>query len=360
MGTHNASRRADATVTAPGTAPATTVAAVTVPATTAAPPTTVAPTTTVRGPRGSGQPVTLAFGGDVHFEAHLRDLLLADPQAALAPIAPVLSAADVAMVNLETAITERGQRVDKAFTFRAPAVAFDALAAAGVDVVTLANNHGMDFGVEGLLDTLDAAAAAGMPLVGAGRTRAEARAPWITEVNGQRIAVLGSSQVLDSALEYAWTARDDAPGLSNAYDVEALAADVRALRADVDTVVVYLHWGREREECPTERQLVTARALVDAGADVVVGAHTHRLLGVGRMDGAVVAYGLGNFVWYRETQESGRSGVLEVTVTGREVDGYRWVPARIRGGVPRLLEGTDTEAALADMERRRGCTRLAP
>lgn len=343
----------------PPTAPAPTTAA----ATTAAPATsatTVAPTTTTRGVRGSGQPVTIAFAGDVHFEGGLRARLTADPDRVLAPIAPVLSAADLAIVNLETAVTERGSAVPKTYTFRAPAVAFRALQAAGVDAASMANNHGMDFGAVGLLDSLDAASAAGFPVIGAGRDEAEAYRPWVTEVHGQRIAVLAATQVLDSSLIRSWTASGDRPGLAAALDLERLEAEIRAVRPSADTVVVFLHWGRERETCPTERQVVTARRLVDAGADIVVGAHTHRVMGAGRMGDALVGYGLGNFVWYREAGESGRSGVLEVTVTGRQIDAYRWIPARIQGGVPRPLTGASADAWQADWEQRRGCTGLAP
>ena len=105
-------------------------------------------TTTLRDPnRGNGEPVTFAFGGDVHFEGALRGKLLADPSTLLSPAAPVLSAADVAVVNLETAITDGGQAVQpKLYNFRAPPVALDALRAAGVDAATVANNHGLDFG----------------------------------------------------------------------------------------------------------------------------------------------------------------------------------------------------------------------
>ncbi len=121
-------------------------------AATSAPTTRPVTTTTVK----RNQPVVLAFGGDVHFEGVLRSLLAANPSTVLAPIAPVLESADLAMVNLETAITERGTPQPKQYTFRAPASAFTALAAGGVDVTTMANNHGMDFGEVGFNDSLNA------------------------------------------------------------------------------------------------------------------------------------------------------------------------------------------------------------
>lgn len=157
-------------------------------------------------PLGSGQPVTIAFGGDVHFEGVLRRRLLSDPVGLLAPIRPVLASADLTVANLETAITERGVRQVKQFNFRAPADGFRALRAAGVDVVSLANNHGLDYGPEGLRDTLAAARSAGLAVVGAGQDATEAYSAYRTQIKGQRIAVIGATQVIDNHLVPTWTA----------------------------------------------------------------------------------------------------------------------------------------------------------
>ena len=226
----------------------------------------------------------------------------------LAPIAPVLRRADVAMVNLETAVTDRGAPAAKAFTFRAPASAFSALAAGGVDVVNVANNHGMDFGPTGLRDTLAAGKRAGMPIVGAGWNETQAYAPHRVEVNGQRIAIIGATQVLDDHLVTEWTAGPRKLGLASAKDEPRLLRAVREARRTSDTVVVFLHWGLELATCPTGAQTSLARALVGAGADIVVGSHAHVLLGAGRMNRALVAYGLGNFVFYAFRELHGADG----------------------------------------------------
>jgi poly-gamma-glutamate synthesis protein (capsule biosynthesis protein) len=100
--------------------------------------------------------------------------------------------------------------------------------------------------------------------------------------------------------------------------------------------------------------------MVDAGADIVVGSHTHRVMTAGRLGPALVHYGLGNFVFYNESGASGITGVLTATVTGREIDAYGWKPARIRGGIPTLLSGDAAAADLAAFEGRRSCTDLTP
>ena len=335
------------------------------PTTTSSTTTTVPPPTMlVRDPRrGSGQPVTFAFGGDVHFEGGLRSKLANDPATVLAPIAPVLAAADVAVVNLETAITERGTPQDKEYKFRTPPTALTALGAAGVDAVSMANNHGLDYGPEGLLDSLAAKAASPAPVViGIGANATEAFAPFRIEVKGQRIAVFTATDVLDGNLLDAWTATDTQGGLASAKpaSVDRLFAGVFAARADSDTVVVMLHWGNEDDMCPDEAQRSLAQRLVDTGADIVVGSHAHRQQGAGRLGTAFVGYGLGNFIFYNESGPAGVSGVLQVTATGRDVDAYSWAPAMITGGVPEPIPaGPDADKALADWNALRDCTGLA-
>jgi poly-gamma-glutamate synthesis protein (capsule biosynthesis protein) len=300
--------------------------------------------------------VTLALAGDVHFEGPLRRLLATDPAAVLAHVAPVLSGADLAVVNLETAVTERGQPEPKSFTFRAPPAALRALAAAGVDAASMANNHALDFGPESVVDALAAARAARFPLVGIGGNAAEAYAPWRASVRGVRVAVLAASQVLPSP---AWAATDRRAGVASAYDLGRLSAAVRAVRAEADVVVVYLHWGTERASCPNAAQQRLARALASAGADVVAGTHAHRLQAAGSLGPTFVAYGLGNFAFATPPGAGAETGVLRLTLVGRRVGAYEWVPARITGGVPVPLAGPDADAARARWSALRACAGLA-
>ena len=321
-------------------------------------------TTTLRDPRrGNGQAVTFAFGGDVHFEGALRGKLVDDPATLLAPITPTLSAADVAVINLETAITEGGVPQVKKYNFRTPAVALDALRAAGVDVATIANNHGLDFGPEGLTDTLAARDEKQFPVIGIGNTADEAYTPYRVDVRGQRISVFGATDVIDSPYEETWNATDTRTGMASTKleSLDRMAATVAAWRSQSDTIVVFLHWGVERTDCPTDRQREVAQVLTDAGADIVIGSHAHHLQGGGRFNTAFVDYGLGNFVFYNEQGEYGRSGVLVVTATGRDIDSYQWVPARIRGGVATPVPaGPEADAEVAHWNELRACSGLAP
>ena len=345
------------------TAPATTGTASTQTTETTSPATTTtkAPKTTPRGRLGSGRAVTLAFGGDVHFEGIVRSKLDASPTSVLAAVAPVFNKADLAMVNLETTVSYRGAPTPgKEYTFRAPPSAFRALKSGGVDLATVANNHGIDYGLSSFLDTLRYARRYHFPLVGGGLNARQAYAPYRVTIKGQRIAILGASQVIDSNLISSWTAGAGKPGIASAYQVGRLSAAVRSARKKADTVVVYLHFGEERHACPDSMQVSIARSLIAAGADIVVGSHAHQQQGGGRLGRAFVDYGLGNFLWY--SQNSGASvttGVLEVVVTGRRIDGYKWLPARIVGGSPTPLGGSARSSALASWRGLRGCTNLS-
>ncbi len=308
---------------------------------------------------GSGQSVTFAFGGDVMFEEPIRSYLLERPADIFAPIAPLLRRADLVVVNLETAVTERGEPApNKQYHFRAPASAFRALRAGGIDVVTLANNHGMDYGEVGLRDTLKSAKAAGVALIGAGLNQRQAYAPYRATINGQRIAIIAASQVIDAHLRAAWLTSGSEPGLASAYDVPRLARAVRQAQATSDTVIVYLHWGDELAGCPTAMQRALAPVLVQAGADIIVGSHAHIQLGAGRLGRAFVDYGLGNFVFYADGALTTQTGVLEVTATGRRIDRYRWLPAQIKNGRPIPITGSDRGARIAEWRALRDCTDL--
>lgn len=259
--------------------------------------------------------ITLAFGGDVHFEDYVARLLDA-PDDSLADLRPTLGAADFSMVNLETAITTGGTRENKSFTFRAPPTALRALAAAGVDAVSLANNHAVDYGAAGLADTLAARAADPLPVVGIGRDAHEAYAPVIVDVRGIRVALLAALQLWEETATR-HSAADGQAGVATTHTPASLGLlreATRAAAASADLVVVMMHWGTEYATCADAAQAATMAALRDDGADVIVGGHAHRQQGGGWSGRSYVGYSLGNFVWWRSAEPEARSGVLTLTV----------------------------------------------
>lgn len=300
--------------------------------------------------------ITLAFGGDVHFTGRTARLL-SEPATAFGRVIPLLSNADLAIVNLETAVTTRGKPEPKRYLFRAPVSAYTALRAAGIDAASLANNHALDYGQTGLLDTLDNAKRASYPVFGAGADATEAYRPWITEVRGVRVAVLGFSQI--RMLASTWAARDDRPGIAMAWNVERAVAAVTAARRDADLVIVFNHWGQEGNECPTADQKRFAGKLAGAGADIVVGTHAHTLQGDGWLGETYVAYGLGNFLWYGDSAST-QTGVLRLAVRGRQVVRSELVPAVVSGtGQPVPLAGAAAKRQRDRFADLRKCTGLS-
>lgn len=310
----------------------------------------------VASPPAAG--ITLAFAGDVHFEDRVGTRLTADPASTFGEAAAQLRSADLTMVNLETAITERGTAEPKSFTFRAPPTAFTALRSAGVDVAALANNHAADFGPVGLRDTLAAVDAADFPVVGIGIDAARAYAPHYVDVKGHNVALLAASQVRDRTLS-AWTAGETTPGIASAYD-DRLVTAVREARERAEVVVVYLHWGVEGQGCPSPDQRSLAARLAAAGADAVVGTHAHLLLGGGFLGDTYVAYGLGNYLWWRDNAYSNDTGVLKLTFRGRQVVDSQLAPARIDDrGVPVPATGETAARIARKWTDLRACAQLA-
>ena len=299
--------------------------------------------------------VTLAFAGDVHFTGRTAPLLN-DPATAFGPIAALLKSADFTAVNLETSVTSRGVPQPKTYHFRTVPAAFTALRDAGVDLVTMANNHVLDYGTVGLADTLAAAKAARFPYVGIGKNAAAAWAPYVTTVKGMRIAIVGVSQVAD--LASSWVATPSRPGEANAIDLGRTLAAVRAARRLAPVVIVFMHWGTEGVTCPNPNQLSLARQLSAAGASIIIGAHAHVLQGSGWLGHTFVAYGMGNFLWY---VHSAPTGVLELTLHPHAPLTARFIPAFISStGQPVVERGVMARQAVANYDSLRACAELAP
>ena len=310
--------------------------------------------------------VTLAFAGDVHFEGRVA-ALLDRRDANLGPMSSALRSADVAVVNLESALTSGGSPAPKEledpsrrYWFRSPPSALALLERSGVDAVSLANNHGADYGAAGLRDTLRVARNSPVAVIGVGRDPNQAFRPYRTSVDGVEVAVLAADASPLESKASIWDVEQGGPGLAAARDSTRLLAAVRAANASSDVVAVYLHWGAENRGCPTAEQRKLARGLADAGADVVVGAHTHIPLGAGMLDDTYVSYGLGNFLWYHGTPPD--TGVLRLQIVDGEVVRDDWVPGRIEpiGGPPRPVTGSAHRDAIQEWRDLRGCTDLAP
>lgn len=294
-------------------------------------PLTTASTTTVPGTTIT-EPVrtwTLLAGGDVLMERSER--LGIDP---FTSIQPALGSADLSVVNVEMAISDRGEPRDKTYVFRAPPAAATRIAAGGVRVGNLANNHAMDYGPDALADTIDLLESAGVTTIGAGNNIDEAyRYRILTTRGGLSVAFVGASLIVPSG----FTAGPSTPGIASAHqpEVARVLDSVRAAAAAADAVVAVVHWGIERNPCTHEAQRSLARQLLDAGADAIIGHHPHVLQPVVFTGEKLVAFSLGNFIWEPRQHMSGETGVLQIDFDGDRVVNWTLHPHLLDGdGVP--------------------------
>ncbi len=285
---------------------------------------------------------TLAFAGDVnladdwstmeHYRQQpdgIRDCI--DPQ-----LIQRMRDADFTCLNLECCLSSVGNPMEgKKYTFRGDPSHVEILEELGVDLANLANNHVYDYGEDAFLDMLDILQGAGIPYVGAGADAEEAQVPFYMELDGKRIAVVSATR----AEKYILTpeALEDSSGVFRCYDMEKLLQTVGEAREQADFVIAYIHWGTEYSEELEEAQTEGARSLIDAGADVVLGAHPHCLQGAEFYEGKPILYSLGNY-WFNEKTLD--TVLVELRFHGndeqQDLDTIL-VPARQEGHYTRLL-----------------------
>jgi len=230
-------------------------------------------------------------------------------------VAKRLSGADVVFVNHEGVMSAVGQDAGGVYSFNFPLTALDGLLFAGVDVVSLANNHSFDWGGAALCDTRKRLVVAGVGVVGAGCDYVEANAPYIHSFpDGSSVGFLGFTPFY----EYG-AAGADYPGISE-YSLVSMREQIVALQAKVSVVAVSLHWGDEYVSQPNAEQQRVGRALIDAGADIIIGHHPHVVQEVEEYNGGWILYSLGNFIFDQYFSEETMEGLVGVaTVRGGAV-----------------------------------------
>jgi poly-gamma-glutamate capsule biosynthesis protein CapA/YwtB (metallophosphatase superfamily) len=280
----------------------------------------------------------LVFGGDVMLGRHVGRLARnqRDPEFPFRALAPLLVAADLAFVNLESPFSDRGPILDAQMVFKAEPEMIDALRLAGVDVVSTANNHARDCGSYGLEFTLDRLAKSGIAAVGSGRSEDEVRQGVVLERNGVRFGFL--AYTYDQA-NGNYPVADPRVAM---LDIERMREDVGRLRQRTHVVVVSMHAGQEYSPQPNTQQMEFARAAIDAGARLVVGHHPHVVQPAEHYRGGVIFYSLGNLVFDQFQRKETQQGMLaEVTFRGKHLESVLLRPVRIVRTAPRLMAAGD-------------------
>ena len=261
------------------------------------------------------EPVTLLFTGDVLLSDYvLNNYNSSGIEGVLSPeLLSELSNADITVINNEFPFSTRGtQAPDKQFTFRIDPKYVNVLTDMGVDIVTLANNHVLDFGPDALQDTFDTLDQAGIEYMGAGNDPSRAEALITKQAGGKTYGFLAASRVIPVV---SWDVQNSSPGVFTTYDPTRLLAAIRDAKKDCDFLTIFVHWGIEREEYPQDYQVTMAKQYIDAGADLVIGSHPHVLQGISYYKEKPIFYSLGNFIFNRDIP---KTAAVKVTITGDE------------------------------------------
>lgn len=269
------------------------------------------PGTTIE-PEVERRPITIQAVGDVNFDpSYITAFADAGYQIAFDGLDGIFLDDDLTLINMECPPTDAGVQADKAYSFHCDPAALPVAAENGVDVANLANNHGRDRGAEGLLDARANVLAAGIAPVGVGATLMEATTPALFEIDGTTVAVLGMGGVVPSD---EWLASGDHVGMASGDDIEQMVTAVEAADEVADVVIVTIHWGVELVTEPSSEDRERARAMIEAGADVIFGHHPHRLGQLEMIDGVPVYWTLGNFIWPRLSDAGSTTAIAGVTV----------------------------------------------
>jgi poly-gamma-glutamate capsule biosynthesis protein CapA/YwtB (metallophosphatase superfamily) len=290
-----------------------------------------------------GSPVTLEAVGDIMLGRTIGEkVLVQGPQVVFAGVKSVLDQADVLVGNLECVLTDSNQAVSKTYNMKAPPEAAQSLSMGGFDLVSLANNHAMDFGYPGLLDSQKYLSQYGILTVGAGGDATAAHTPVIIEKNGLKMAFLAYVNVPVERSGFdtrSWEATQNSPGIAWA-DPEQIKADVIAAKAKADVVIVLLHSGLEvGDYLPplSDVQRQAAHNAIDAGASVVLGSHPHVLEQIELYHGGLIAYSLGNFVFDQYYGIADATVIFRVVLDHNGFESYDYVPVLIENGLPQII-----------------------
>jgi poly-gamma-glutamate synthesis protein (capsule biosynthesis protein) len=257
------------------------------------------------------------FVGDIQLSRSVGDAmeLRGDWDWPFARIASVTRQATLTFGNLESVISDRGATLGCTYCFRADVRAMSGLRTAGFDIVSVANNHALDFGRDAFADSLERLASAGIAAVGGG-TLPKAQEPVILSAGTTDVAYLAFTDLLPSGA----CATADAPGV-NCADTERMTADIVRAEMMADLVVVSFHTGTEYESVHDARQERIYHAAVDAGADLVIGHHPHVIQDSERYGDGTIFYSLGNFIFDQAWSAPTMRGLLvDVTVNNGAIE----------------------------------------
>lgn len=260
--------------------------------------------------------IVINIVGDVHGESAIK-------RENIASLKSYLAGGDLNIFNLETAVTSETAREEKEYNFRTDIEFLQTLKSVGFNLATVANNHSYDFGEKGFLDTLQSLDNVRISYVGGGVNRDIAYQGQVFTINGLKIGVLGIAKVNGGPLSIA---TKDKAGTTNGYDSISTERAIVALKKVSDIVILLPHWGEEGSFCPRDTEIASAKKWQSLGADIIVGSHTHTLQQVELSDNKLIAYSMGNFIFYSSQLENRTTGILKIRISPTKQISYQLQP----------------------------------
>lgn len=296
--------------------------------------------------------IKISLVGDMLFDGHIRNHIAEYGYSyPWTYVKEYFQNDDITIGNLETSITRGGSPwPNKQFNFRSDPENIAAMKKAGMDIVSLANNHTLDYGYEGLEDTLNYLKEGNLSSVGAGMNKKEAMDPVIIKKDNIKIGILGFSRVVPHV---GWWATAERPGLLGAYDSqlpEALEL-IEKVREEVDILISLVHWGSELHEEARDIDVVAARRMIDSGVDVIVGHHPHVVQGIEIYEGKPIFYSLGNFIFTSRSELTRNTMIAQLDFKGKELEKIDIIPFEIVNSRP---ESVNEEMRVKKLDYLRG------
>lgn len=251
-----------------------------------------------------GSDVSLLFTGDVLLSRHILsnyesqgiDGILSER------LHNEMNQADILMVNQEFPFGTTGEKAeDKEYTFRVEPTHVGILKEMGTDIVSLANNHVLDYGTNALEETFLTLNGAGILYAGAGDSVERAKQMQTVEAAGETYGFIAASRVIPVE---SWNIENSVPGVFTTYSSGAIVSAIKEAKKTCDFLTVYVHWGIERSTTPEDYQVSLAHEYIDAGADLVIGSHPHVLQGIEFYQGKPIFYSLGNFIFNQSIEKT--------------------------------------------------------
>jgi poly-gamma-glutamate capsule biosynthesis protein CapA/YwtB (metallophosphatase superfamily) len=295
------------------------------------------------GKRTSSKEITINVVGDIHGESAIK-------REAIPALKKYFADGDLNIFNLETAVTGETKKEEKAYNFKTNLAFLKSLKSVGLNVASVANNHSYDYGQQGFLDTMQNLDKAGISYVGGGVNRDIAYQGQIYIVKGLKIGILGIAKVNGGP---ASIATKDRPGTTNGYDATSTEAAIGRLKKASDVVIVLVHWGEEGSFCPRSAEISSARTWQALGADIIVGSHTHTLQPVQLKNNQLLAYSMGNFIFYSSQLENRSTGLLKIRISPTKRITYAMQPFVINNltKVPEISDVFAAGACVSDQAK---------